>query len=1056
MISWLFFGCGSQVEISEELAAQLPEIVDFNYHVKPILSDRCFACHGPDKQKLEADLRLDDPDEAFKALGENRDRYALVPDKPFKSELFKRITSEDPAYQMPPPESNLALSELEIAILSRWIEQGAEYKEHWSFIPPKKVHPPSEEDDPWIVNDIDRFVLAKLEAKDLSPSPRAQKTRLLRRVHFDLTGLPPTLAEVDAFLDDTSSTAYEDVVDKLLASPHYGERMAMDWLDVARYADSHGYHADGIRTMWPWRDWVIAAFNENMSIDQFITWQIAGDLLPDATQEQVLATAFHRNNPTNSESGIVPEEYRLENVFDRTNTTAKVFLGLTMECARCHDHKFDPISQKEFYQFTTFFNNVDELGMTGNDGNFAPTLPLMSEHTRQQLKELRGMIEVEEKALTSRKSSLLAQNGKLNSSIKKVHLSRGLVGSYPLDYVSPAGQVVNRSNQQPGVVRGCKTVPGFKGKALRFTNEYEHLTLEGIGDWERTESFSMGAYVYPEQCEAYSVIMGNAGGKNNHWRGYEVYLDSINRISVRLTNELPSQCLQVVTKDSIPIHDWTHVFFSYDGSSKARGIEVYINGIQSDTEVLYDDLFKSIRTISTTLKLEARGIRVGRSFQGDLDLGLFQGAIDEISVYNRQLSSFEVLALAGRTAKNMSNAQMQALEIEHYVLNHDPPTAEVRSKLDQLRMQEHRMLDTLIDVMVMREMHPPRKTFVLDRGMYDSPTEQVLPGTPKQLLKWNDDWPQNRLGLTKWILSDQHPLTTRVLTNRYWHILFGTGLVNTLEDFGNQGSLPSHPNLLDWLAVTFRESGWDLKFMLKKMVMSATYCQSSLARKELLELDASNKFLTRGPSYRLPAEMIRDNMLQASGLLVDKIGGPSVKTYQPEGLWSKTHFSQILTEYQPDSGDKLYRRSMYTFIRRTAPPPTMTVLDASDRSMCIVRRQKTNTPLQALLLLNEPQMIECSRVLAERVMLTSSSVKDQLQLAFRLLSSRRLIPTEMDLMYELFGEELQKYDRDKAAAYDLLNIGEYPRDEELDPIHVAALTMVTNTMANFDEVYTKR
>lgn len=1050
-------GCASRVDFPAEISAQLPKVIDFNYHVKPILSDRCFACHGPDEQKVEADLRLDQAESAFKPLGENQDRFALVPGKPFQSELFNRISSHDPEYQMPPPESNLDLSMFEIAILTRWIEQGAEYKAHWSFLPPQKIEPPAVANEEWIRNDIDRFVLAKLDQMQVKPSPEADKVRLLRRVHFDLTGLPPNLEEIEVFLSDESDQAYEKVVDELLTSPHYGERMAMDWLDVARYADSHGYHADGIRTMWPWRDWVIEAFNENMPFDQFTIWQLAGDLLPDATQEQILATAFHRNNPTNSESGIVPEEYRLENVFDRTNTTAKAFLGLTLECARCHDHKFDPISQKEFYQLTTFFNNVDELGMTGNDGNFAPTMPLLNERTAQELTHLRGLVAAKEEALISRQSALMEVSAEYEEVVNPSDLQKGLVGDFPVDILSSAGRVTNQVNPRlQGLIRGAKMVKGFKGMAPRFTNEYAHLTLQGIGDWERTQSFSMGAYVYPEKRESYSVIMGNAGGKNNHWRGYEVYLDSINRVSVRLTYELPSQCLQVITLDSIPVNDWTHVFFTYDGSSKSDGIKVFINGVEHSTAILYDNLFKSIRTINDTLRLNARGIRVGRSFQGDLDLGLFQGSIDDIKVYNRLISGLEVMSLVGLSHQDMPSAVIRPLQIAHYMLHHDDQSELIRKKLTNLRAQEHRLLDTLVDIMVMREMKPPRETFILDRGMYDSPTEQVYPGTPERLLPWQDGFPPNRLGLVKWILNDQHPLTARVLVNRYWHLIFGAGIVSTLEDFGNQGELPTHPELLDWLAVTFRESGWDLKALIRSIVTSATYRQSSDTREELLEIDASNELLARGPSHRLSAEMIRDNMLQASGLLVDKIGGPSVKTYQPDGLWSKTHFSRILTTYRHDTGENLYRRSMYTFIRRTAPPPTMTVMDASDRSMCMVRRQKTNTPLQALLLLNEPQMIECCRVLAERVAKDTPLVKDQMELAFRLLVSREITEAELNLMYRLHNEEVEKYRNDRQGALALLEIGEYPRDEALNPVKVAALTMVINTMANFDEVYTKR
>ncbi len=1055
----LFFAtsCGPGLDLPPEVAARIPDQIDFNYHVKPILSDRCFACHGPDQQKLEADLRLDVEADAFKALGEKRDRYAIVRGSPRDSELIRRITSDDPEYLMPPRESNLVLSTLEIAILTKWIKQGAEYKEHWSFIPPARSSVPMVKSKKWPVNEIDHFVLARLEKEKLEPSLTSDKTKLLRRVYFDLTGLPPTLQEIDDFIQDESDSAYENVVDRLLRSRHYGERMAMDWMDVARYADSHGYHADGIRIMWPWRDWVIQSFNDNMPFDQFITWQLAGDLLPNATQEQVLATAFHRNNPTNSESGIVPEEYRLENVFDRTNTTAKAFLGLTMECARCHDHKFDPISQQEFYQFSTFFNNIDELGMTGNDGNFAPTLPLMTDRTAGILESLQQQIAKMEVRLAKYSEDIEPGEISDQSDIIPMQLAEGLEGYFPLDQLLQKNRFVNQASpDKVATIRGPRMGKGYRGQAPRFTNEYEHLTLEDLGNWERTDAFSMGAYVFAEKREAYSVIMGNAGGKNSHWRGYEMFLDSLNRVSVRITYELPDQCLQITTVDSIPVHTWKHVFFTYDGSSKAEGVKIFIGGRQAQTIIKHDRLFKSIRTINDTLELDARGIRVGRSFQGDLDLGLLQGSIDEIRVYDRLVSSLEVAKIAGVMDLLKSNPAWIDLQKEHFLLHHDESYQAMMADLHQLRLREFETLDTLIDIMVMREMDRPRQTYVLDRGVYDAPREAVDPGIIEKFLPWPENAPANRLGLARWILSEDHPLTSRVLVNRYWSMFFGAGIVGTLEDFGNQGDLPTHPALLDWLAKSFMESGWDLKALVRLMVTSASYQQSSLVPPGLYQRDPYNRLLARGPRQRLHAEMIRDNMLHASGLLVDKIGGPSVKTYQPDDLWSKTHFSRILTKYQPDEGDKLYRRSLYTFIRRTAPPPTMTVMDASDRSSCIVRRQKTSTPLQALLVLNEPQMIECCRVLAERVIREFPDQQiQQLNLAFRLLSSRRLTQEEQALMQQLYREELTKYEEDRAESLSLLNIGAYPIDFDLTPGRVAALTMVINTMANFDEVYTK-
>ncbi|MDF9800278.1 hypothetical protein OKW21_005541 [Catalinimonas alkaloidigena] len=560
----------------------------------------------------------------------------------------------------------------------------------------------------------------------------------------------------------------------------------------------------------------------------------------------------------------------------------------------------------------------------------------------------------------------------------------------------------------------------------------------------------------PDKKEAYSVILGNAGGKNSHWRGYELFLDENNRVSVRLTHGLPDHCLHVTTHDSIPINQWSHLMFTYDGSSKAEGIKVYVDGKASGLQTHYSRLYKSIRTIDDTLKVEAQAVRVGRSYRGALDVGLYEGAVDEIRIYQRKLSGLEVASIAGINLWEGSDQEAQALQSEYILQNHDPRYRHILNELNRLRREEHATLDTVPEVMVMREKHPPRKTYVLDRGMYDAPREEVQAGAIARALPF-EGFPPNRLGLAQWMLHPDNPLTARVAVNRYWHMFFGRGIVASLEDFGNQGDLPTHPQLLDWLALEFVNADWDVKALLRLIATSATYRQTSVASKELRERDPDNLLLARGPSHRLPAEMIRDNALAASGLLVDKIGGPSVKTYQPEGLWSKTHFSRLLVDYEPDQEDKLYRRSMYTFIRRTAPPPSMMVMDASDRNMCIVRRQRTSTPLQALLLLNEPQMIEAARLVAERVIREGGESSDaQLNLAFRLLSSRDLKQEELSLMRELYRQELLKYQEDKAGAEELLQVGDYRRDTSLPTAEVAALTAVTNIMMNYDEIYTKR
>ena len=1037
-------------QFSPEVEARLPKSIDFNYHVKPILSDKCFACHGPDENKIKGGLRLDLEAHALAALESGT--VAISPGKPGRSEMYHRITSADPEYLMPPPESHLVLTDYEKAILIRWIEQGAEYKAHWSYVAPRQSRPPRVEDQTWGINPIDQFVVARLEREGLKPAIPAEKTTLIRRLSFDLTGLPPTLEEIDAFLADREKGAYERVVDRLLASDHYGERMATEWLDVARYADSHGFHADGYRLVWPWRDWVISAFNDNLPYNDFITWQMAGDLLPNATLEQRLATGFHRNNPVNSESGIVPEEYRLENVFDRTNTTAKAFLGLTMECARCHDHKYDPISQKEYYQLSAFFNNVDELGMMSVDGNAAPTMLYMDEQVEEIVAFIRDSIDAAHRQLEARVQAVTKTAAYQQVELDPGFRQDGLIAHYPLDRTNK-GKTPNLANptEMARLHGDVEIVAGRTGQALRFDSEYEHLTLAETADFERYQSFSAGAWVHPEGGEGYRSILSNAGHKNEHWRGFELMLDSLDRVGVRLTHRPPDHQLLVWTAAGIANEHWNHVFFTYDGSSRSSGIRIYVNGKPVPLEIQYDRLEKSIRPINAKLQQQARALRVGRSYRIALELGVFTGSIDEIRIYNRQLSELEAAALYGEPATEKSQL------LTHYLSHEDEDYQLTRQRLQDLRIKEHFTLDTVPEVMVMREMAEPRTTYVLNRGEFDNPTEAVQAGTPSLILPFDAALPANRLGLADWLVHPDNPLTARVIVNRYWNLIFGRGIVHTLEDFGNQGALPSHPELLDWLAVEFIESGWDLKALVRLMVTSATYRQSSVADSELLRMDPQNELLARGSSHRLPAEMIRDNALAASGLLVRAIGGPSVKTYQPDDLWSNTHFSKLLTNYQADEGSDLYRRSLYTFVRRTAPPATMTIMDAPDRSMCVVKRQNTSTPLQALLLLNEPQMLEAARGLAERIIKRGEpSIERQLNDLFRLLTSRSILPEELSVMTQLFDEELQKFRADEADAIKLLEVGSFARDTTLELAHVAALTVVANVIMNYDETYTKR
>ena len=1044
--------CSTNLESDPDIRARLPKRVDYNFHIQPLLSDRCYACHGPDDNAREADLHLYTEEGALAATLQSGG-YAIVPKRPGRSELMRRITSSDPETVMPPPESNLALSDYEIALINRWIEQGAEWKPHWAFIPPTLPPIPSVQDDMWPENDIDRFVLARIEREGLVPSEESDQERLLRRVALDLTGLPPTLEEIDDFLSDNTPGSYERVVDRLLDSDAYGERMATEWMDLSRYADSHGYHADGIRTMWPWRDWVIKAFNENMPYDEFVTWQLAGDLLPNATREQILATGFHRNHPMTAEGGVIDEEYRLEYVAERTNTTAQAFLGLTMECARCHDHKFDPVSQAEYFQLSAFFNNVNELGMTGDDGNAGPLLMMPTPEEETVLEQKRDRIEHLETALNARAEEVKQKGLHADVPIPENVPDSELVSYFPFDQTS--GDVT--PNMAPGGKEGktgggtLTSVEGQLGKAANFDSDYDFLQVDEAGNFERIDPFSVAVWIRPDTSGAYTRIVGNAFHKNTYWRGWEVYLDSLNHLSVRLIHALPHNYLHVRSNEPVAVDDWTHTAFTYDGSSRADGVQLYLQGQRVPARIEYDNLYKSILPVDGLYKRTSRPMRIGRSYRAfGGDDGIFMGDMDELKIYARQLTASDIAILA--------NTSVQGDELAVFLNYYDQHYQELLKELKEARAEEEAAVSEVMEVMVMEEMDEPRPTHVLERGLYDQPREQVSPGTPSVLGSLSDDVPPTRLGLAQWLFSPEQPLTARVTVNRYWMMFFEQGLVSTPEDFGNQGALPSHPALLDYLAVSFVNSGYDLKALVKSIVMSAAYRQSSLAPPQLQELDPTNLLLARGPRHRLSAEMVRDNALAASGLLVNQVGGPSVKPYQPPGLWiEKGNFSQFLLHYKQDEGEALYRRSLYTFIRRTSPPPTMLVFDAPDRSTCFVRRQNTNTPLQALVLMNDPQFVEASRALAERVQREiPGDIALQIEHGFRLATGRHPSEKEVELMTDLHAQEKVRFAENPADIDSLFAVGEMIADASLDRANTAALTMVAQLILNHDEAYTKR
>ncbi|MCC6724871.1 MAG: PSD1 domain-containing protein [Saprospiraceae bacterium] len=749
--------------LKEQNTTSLPDVVDYNFHIKPIISDRCFKCHGPDKAKQESELGLNDEAGLYKALKDDPTKHVIVPGKPAESEFYRRIMTTDTADVMPPPESNLSLTEYEKALIKKWIEQGAKYKQHWAFTPPVKPSLPKVDNEEWTKNEIDFFILQRLENEGLEPNEEAEKERLLRRASYDITGLPPSPALLDQFVADKSKDAFEKMVDSLLAQPSYGEHQAASWMDVARYADSHGYQDDSYRSQWPWRDWVIHAFNKNLSYDQFVTWQLAGDLLPEATKEQILATGFCRNHKITQEGGVIEQEYRTEYIADKTNLFGTAFLGLTFECAKCHDHKYDPIGQAEYFGVYAFFNQNSERGFYGDVSNVS-------------------------------------------------------VAEQPT--ISPTKEELN-------------------------------------------------------------------------------------------------------------------------------GILNFINATEADTVVS----------------------------------------------------------------------------------------------------------------MVMQESDTLHKTFTLKRGQYDHPDKEVTFSTPKAVLPFPETLPKNRLGLSKWLFDEKNPLTARVTVNRVWQQFFGTGIVKSVENFGSQGEMPSHPELLDWLAVDFREHSWDVKYLIKKIVTSAAYRQSVEASERKLEIDPENRLVSRGPRFRMTPEMLRDTWLATSGLLNPAIGGPPVKPYQPAGLWEETNAGEgrgTLTKYVQDKEGKLYRRTMYTIFKRTLPHPFLTTFDASYRDVCAVKRQRTNTPLQALNLMNDPMMLEASRTIAQQLLKQSeASLSKRLQIAFRKVAARQPNKEELKVLEQYFAERKLQLKANPAAAEQLLKVGDSPVDSTLNAVESAALMEAVALVYNMDDVICK-
>ncbi|HEX5084883.1 MAG TPA: DUF1553 domain-containing protein, partial [Blastocatellia bacterium] len=965
-----------------------PRRIDFNRDIRPILSDKCWACHGPDAPNKKVRLRLDSEAGALADLG--RGRHAIAPRHPERSELVKRISATDAGMRMPPVSSGRALSRSEIALLTEWIAQGAEWRTHWAFIPPRRPALPAVKDQRWPRNAIDHFVLARLEKEGLKPAPEAGRETLIRRVSLDLTGLPPTPAEVDAFLRDRSPQAYEKVVDRLLAGPRYGERMAFKWLEAARYADTNGYQLDGERVAWRWRDWVIGAFNQNKPYDQFIVEQLAGDLLPNASLDQRIATAFNRNHRINSEDGIVPEEYAVEYVVDRVDTTSTLFLGLTMGCARCHNHKFDPLTQREYYQLYAYFNSIPEDGRASNHGNSAPWIAAPTREQRLQLAKVEAQTaRIERRMAAQLRAAAQAERRWERSLAERPGAqwapSDNLVFGNQLDHTGrTAAYVIDADGSLQAENKPVER--GFRGGAPQFVDSptgqgaafdgklyYDAGRIANFNYRDRVrdfkEKFAISAWFYAESEQSGAIVTktaDNASEQENNLpksRGYGLYLVN-GKLHFNLISVWADDSFRVETETSPALRQWHHVVALFDSGEPYEKARMYLDGRKQRLRLNQPRLFRNFADGGARLKIGA----------GGGDQWLFKGRIDDVRIYNALLDDRQIAVLACADALDEIAAvppprrtAAQKLKLQWAFLEEGAPAALRRTWRDraELRRKRERLEASFPTLMVMQELPQPRPAFTLKRGAYDAPGEQVPRGTPAVLPPLPAGAPNNRLGLARWLTRPEHPLTSPVTVNRFWQMLFGVGLVKTVEDFGAQGESPSHPELLDWLAVEFTE-GWNVKALLKLIVMSATYRQSSAGAPELSQRDPDNRLLARGPRSRLAAEVIRDQALFIAGLLVEKRGGESVKPYQPAGLWNDMVFKEI--QYVQDHGENLYRRSLYTYWKRTIAPPEMVTFDAASRESCVVRETRTNTPLQALNVMNDVAYVEAARVLAERMM----------------------------------------------------------------------------------------
>ena len=1029
--------------------------ISFNRDIRPILSNKCFFCHGPSEKSRKAELRLDLEEEAFKEKG---GFAAFVRKSLADSEVWHRITSDDPDEVMPPPKFKKEVTKDEIKKIKQWIEQGAKWEGHWAFIPVKQINEPKTQLPKWIRNPIDSFVFDTLKKKGLNPSPEADRRTLIRRLYLDLTGLPPTPAEINDFLFDHSHHAYERVVDRLLSSEAYAERMTLVWMDAARYGDTSVFHDDGPRDMWPWRDWILRAYKNNMPFDQFSIEQLAGDLLPNPTDEQKIASGFNRNHATTDEGGVIAEEFRVEYVVDRVKTTGNVWMGLTMECAQCHDHKYDPISQEEYFQFYAFYNNNADPGMQTRRGNTAPMLEVVTPEKRQQIEDLSKKQKDLVSKLNNRKKEVIPHfvqwakdaASKLDGNNFTME-PYGLVAHLPLDDF--------KNNRTVDLVRESNTCQ-LQGKAkiidqAKFGGGIRiegngYLEVKDFGNLEHNKSFSYGAWVKIPRDNFGGAILAKMD-EGNAYRGYDLWMEG-GKVGLHVINKWPSNALKVVSKAKAPIKKWTHLFVTYNGNAKVSGVEIYIDGKKQEKATQQDSLSQTIIT--------DKPLRLGRRFNTSQTNG---AEIDDVRFYSRALSHQEVQVLSDSDPispilaieeNNRTEAQKKVL-LSHYLESEDKSYQEITQEKRSLDKKLSDLKDTKLTSMIMGD-NPPnkmRKTYLLMRGQYASPdkSKEILPDTPAFLPPMKEGLPKNRLGLAKWLVDKDHPLTARVTVNRYWQTIFGRPIVATPGDFGSQGSWPTHPELLSWLAKDFVDHGWNIKRTIKQMVMSSTYRQESTTRHKHLKVDPTNLYHARAPRFRLMGEFVRDNALAVSGLLNREFGGPGVKPYQPAGLWVEVSLSGN-RRFVRDKGEKLYRRSMYTYWKRSAPHPALMAFDTPTRETCTLQRQRTNTPMQALVTLNDEQFVEASRAFAQRILKSSAKTfQDRVNWAFEMATGHPADDLRQNVLKEAYDFQKERFSKEPNRAEELLKIGESTRDTSIDSKEHASWTVLASMILNLDE-----